>query len=97
MSRVNLTTWHGDKVPGQYITPSVATKRHLLFPFDDYDKVYNHNKLSASGEGITYYACQNGKAWKADSGGFVSNCPVPHVHEILTHVISNNATTGMDT
>ena len=67
--------------------PSMATKRHFPFPFDDYDKIYNHNKLSASG--ITYYARQNGKAWKADLGGFVSNCPVSHVHEIMTTVISN--------
>ena len=54
---------------------------------------------AVSGEGITYYPRQNGGAWNADSDGFVSNCPVSNVHEltIATHVISNNATTDMDT
>ena len=53
---------------------------------------------AVSGEGITYYPLQNGGAWKADSDGFGSNCPVSNVHElaIATHVISNNATTCME-
>ena len=54
---------------------------------------------AVSGEGITYYPRQNGGAWKADLDGFESNCPVFTVHElaIVTHVISNNATTCMET
>ena len=53
---------------------------------------------AVSGEGITYYPRQNGGAWKADSDGFESNCPVSTVHElaIVTHVISNNATTCIE-
>ena len=52
-----------------------------------------------SGEGITYYPHQNGRAWKANSDGFESNCPISNVHElaIATHVISNNVTTCMET
>ena len=59
----------------------------------------NKHRRAVSGEGITYYPRQNGGAWKADSEGFVSNCPISNVDEvaIVTDVISNNATTGMDT
>ena len=54
---------------------------------------------AVSGEGMTYYPRQNGGAWKADSDGFESNCPVSTVHElaIVTREISNNATTCMET
>ena len=52
-----------------------------------------------SGEGITYYPRQSGGARKADSDGFVANCPVSNVHELalVILVIRNNVTAGMDT
>ena len=55
------------------------------------DTLFRYHR-AVSDEGITYYPRQNGGAWKADSDGFESNCPVSNVHElaIATHVISNN-------
>ena len=54
---------------------------------------------AVSGEGITYYPRQNGSDREADWNGFVSNCTVYYVHTlaIVTHVISNNATRGVNT
>ena len=59
--------------------------------------IFSNHRVS--GEGITYYPCQNGGGWKVDSDGFVSNFPVSNVHElaITTRVTSKNATTCMET
>ena len=97
MTSDEVTSENHWQITSRVTKKSLFTVTNVLFYFLHAISCPEHRAVS--GEGITYYPRQNGGDWKADSDGFESNCPVSTVHElaIVTHVISNNATTCMET